>query len=60
MAFYLVKVAIYIVFKGLSKIKICSERSKKITNYLSKGLFYAELLAIIIDGFFEFGISLYL
>ena len=60
MTFYLVKVAIFLIFKGLSNIKVCSERSNKITNYLSKGLFYAELIAIIIDGYFEFGISLYL
>ena len=60
MALYFVKVALFLIFKGLSKIKFCSEKSTKIANYISKSLFYAELLAIIIDGFFEFGISLYL
>jgi hypothetical protein len=62
MAFYFIKVVIYFLAKAIMALKFLQnwERGKKFVDYLGKGLFFSEVLAIIIDGYFEFGISLYL
>jgi hypothetical protein len=58
--YYLVRILFVGIFKGLmilAKDKFCT---KKIFNFLKKGMFFNFILSIFLEGFFDFIISGYI